>query len=665
MKTILVFLLLIAAAAGLYFVTGVGKDSDTSTDTPTVQRTGTPTGTSVDDPDDSNEALSRVDGGGERQEGDIPAIATAARTDLNEPAARLAGVGEVTGRVVNDDGEGISDAKVVLTLHGSNSISFLGGEVDRSSDVQARTGSDGTFRFTNVGAKPGYALIATHDDYSRTELPGIMVTDGEVTETVDLVMAPGQSVRGTVTDTGGNPVPNAKLTLSHSVFAVTFEGKDDSDALRTTTDEEGVYAFNNVTPMQNYALTVDAEGYGRSSKAAIAVVEGEDTVEDVVLEVASMLAGTVTSVTGEPIEGAAIEAWLSTGQGRSVNTRTKSDDVGAFEFTDVPPGQFNLVASHPEYMRNTTVKATGGDVSISVVMQPRSAVHGQVVDASTGSPITRFTVQLRQAIDGAAGTTQGLEQTQKRVEDPEGRFKIFAPTAGNYLVEAIAPGYADTYSDPFDATLGSDAVGITVRMTRGGTIVGRVVDGNGKPIAGAVVESHDDMWSDDAFWQALGDIGDGSDRSTTSGSDGTFELSGLTPAKYQLVVRHKEYARENVREIDVAEGQEVRVKDIALPEGASVSGSVFGPNGSALAGASVKLLPQVPGGTVYTVQTNKDGVFQFQHVRPMTYKIHAERPRTANGSPFRPTIDMNATQRSLTLREGDDITGEEFRLEDR
>ena len=88
------------------------------------------------------------------------------------------------------------------------------------------------------------------------------------------------------------------------MFGASFDGESNVDQLETSRTIRW-YEFSNVAPQQNYALTVVAEGYGKVILPDIAVLETEDTVKDIVLEIAS-LAGQVISASCEPIEGVSV-----------------------------------------------------------------------------------------------------------------------------------------------------------------------------------------------------------------------------------------------------------------------------------------------------------------------------------------------------------------------
>ncbi|MEM1451136.1 MAG: carboxypeptidase-like regulatory domain-containing protein [Planctomycetota bacterium] len=663
MKSFLVLALVAIAAGGLFFVLKGGDGPDSGETTPTVvQRSDGP---AAEEPDAPAADLASVDDLAGRGEAEIQARPTVVeQDDLVEPVAAV-GAGDLRGKVVDLKGNPVASAKVVLTRFGADAFFF--GDIDRTKDVDSRTGTDGVFEFKNVPAFDAYSIIVTHPDHSRTEAPSIVVQDGLLTEATEIVMGYGVSVRGTVTDTGGNPVPAATLVLSQNAFVAQMT--DGSDGMTVETDEAGRFEFKNVTPQQNYALQISAEGYGSITKTPIAVTEIEDAVEDIVLEVASMIAGVVTStVDGTPLEGATIQAWsLSNVKSRS-HTETKSNENGEFEIADITPGRYQIVARHPRHAPDTSKRVESGDMTVAIQLQPLPVITGQVIDLSTGGPVTRFDAQLRQTVPGSQdGLSTALVATRASFDDPNGNFEIVVPKAGEYMVEAIAGDFAETYSDPFQATMGQDVSGIVVRMTRGGVLVGRVLGDGGQPIAGAVVETHDKEWSDDPFWQSLGASapGNATESSARTAKDGTFRLENLTPASYQIVVRHRDYAQETVKDVSVVEGQEVRVNDVKLPRGATISGTVLGPSGRPLAGAIVKLFPTTAGARPHTVQTNKSGEYTIRNVREGSYKAHATRPRTGSDNPFQENIDLKSTQRPLTIQNGQSLIGQDFKLTDR
>lgn len=663
MRPFLVLLVVAAAAGGLFYALSGGdgpNDIDPSGQESVVRRDA-----ESDTPDTREEAeLEGLTGEGERVVGEIE-TAPQSVLDDNEAEASMAGLGSLTGRVLVKEGVPIVGAEVRLTLHGSQSFLFT--EPDDSEDVIAETGDDGSYVFTNVPVREGWAVIADHPDYSRTELASVIIVDGEVTVAPDILLGTGSIVRGRVTDTGGNAVPGAQLILSESRFAAVLEENSRSgNDYAATTDDLGNFEIKNVAPRPNYTLSITADGYGSIQVTPLAVVEDEDTVQEITLEIAAMLGGSVTSATGEPIENASVEAWAVDRTKRSTHTRVKTNEVGEFLFDDIPTGQFQLIVRHPAHAANATTRASSGDMAVSISLEPLPTISGRVVDASTGAPVSSFQVQLRQEIQGSTtGQTQAFTNSKISVSDPDGRFELTAPKAGTYIVEAIARGFADTYSDPFETVMSQDTSGIVVRMTRGGVIVGRVLSSDGEPIQGAAIETHDETWSSDPFGLMLADsgIGDATETSTRTGADGSFRLDSLKAAGYQLRIRHRDHASKTVTELTLGEGEELRVPDVRLPRGATISGTVLGPTGTPLASAQVQVVPMVAGVDVMRTQAGSDGKYTLKNVPAGRYKISAQRP-TGN-DPFGGSVDIKRTERAIVIQEGQDLAGEDFTLKDR
>ena len=139
-----------------------------------------------------------------------PEVASTVSTADTTPMATLAGYGDLKGRVTDADGAALAGAQVTLTMFGSQSFNFFE-DVDRSKDFTTATDEEGRFLFRRVPVKEGYSLIATHPDFSRTELPGVFVRDSEITEAPDIVMGKGRALRGRITDSSGSPVPVISL----------------------------------------------------------------------------------------------------------------------------------------------------------------------------------------------------------------------------------------------------------------------------------------------------------------------------------------------------------------------------------------------------------------------------------------------------------------------
>lgn len=657
MRALLVLFLVIAAAGTFYFVTQTDSDEATAgldVDGNTEAPVAAPEKTEVD--------LVAPDRGGVR--GVTPTEAPVPMDEL--VATAQDGQTAVVGTVENTDGNAVAGATVTLTRFGATTLFFIDQEgVDRSSDRKVQTDERGLFTFPKVASGDNYALIVQHPDYSRREEGPFGVPEGEqVTQLV--VVKAGTRLMGTITDTGGSPVAGANLTLSLAAMGLqTTSDSSDPTTEKAVTNADGTYAFNNMAVGQ-YTMTVAADGYGRLTKQQINVGEDEDTSQDLVLEVASAMGGTITSTNGTPIEGAIVKVYSIANRDTRTQTQTESQADGTFLVNDIPDGEYSLRVEAEGYKDEPWTRASSGEMSLTIQLSPKPKIRGRVVDAQTGKPLTTFTVNLRQGVTNSDMSTK-VQGTTKSVSDPEGRFEVDAPLPGDYRVEAVAAGYAPSFSEDFRIEEGQELPGITVNVDKGGSISGTLVDSSGQPVSGALVKSNNNHWTGTPFDLSMGEFfpGTATKSQARSGSDGTFTLEGLTPTTYLIEVEHKDHSKTVMKGIAVAIGQDTDIGELVMTSGASVAGTVRGPSGTPLMGATVTM--QMESGPdnfpiTYTSKTGRDGQFKLNHVRSGSYYIFAARPNQNQGNPFAGAMDMKQSRRKMVVTEKGDYQGEDFDL---
>lgn len=650
MRPLLVLLLVAAAVGAFFFAMNIGEDSVEAP--PTVSGPGREP-TVVQAP---------------TQEEDIPPLAVQPGR-IEEPVRNATNrtVAEVTdavkgnairGRVVMPDGKTpVKDAQVTLTVY--DMFSFIGAPADRGKDRTFTTSDTGVFTFTDVEPFTEYSLIAAHPAHGRRVENHVQVSDGEKKDGVVIVLQPGARLFGRVSDTAGNAVVGAELYLG---MAALGNLSDDPTAVRATSDGTGHYEFKNVSD-GNYSLEVAAEGYGRVSLPQVNVAGKDDHEQDVELEIAHMIAGTVKNMQSLPVEGAVVQAWSSDsapGKGQRTRTEAKSNEKGEFLLDDVRAGTYTLFVIADGYKNDRVMRVETGDMSVQIQLSPLPRVFGQVFD-DAGAPLRNFTVSLRVPVQNTEDTI-ALPEPKIEVRGADnGEFELACPNPGEYVVEVQAKPFAPSFSDRFTVGEGAEVSGLVVRMNRGGTITGRLVDYQGNPVAGARIQTHDSEYVDDAFFRSLGEYPSAATKATaTSGADGTFRIDGLAPETYQVDIRHKTFAQMIRTDIVVNLGQIADVGNLRLTSGATVRGTVLGPNGSPLPGATVQLRSDGEEAHSYTARTDVNGGYEVGHVPAGSYMIFAQRPPDPN-NPFRGANDQKKTQRTVSISEGQTYT-EDFSI---
>jgi RNA polymerase sigma-70 factor (ECF subfamily) len=212
--------------------------------------------------------------------------------------------------------------------------------------------------------------------------------------------------------------------------------------------------------------------------------------------------------------------------------------------------------------------------------------------------------------------------------DSQGRFEVTHFASGRMRrVYAIKDGLAWGASEPFTATAGQARSDIVIRLGKGGSIVGRVVDQDGKSMPGAQL----------ALFQRNEDR-----RVEFSRADGRFEFEAVPAGVYAMEVfppglveeNHSTYTRLTRDGITVGMGQKSEVKLVLRP-GSHISGRVLDLCGVPVEGVAVKAMPESQMGRTSPFQhlstrvtlTDARGQFRVEGLLPgQTYYLKAGKP---------------------------------------
>ncbi len=152
---------------------------------------------------------------------------------------------------------------------------------------------------------------------------------------------------------------------------------------------------------------------------------------------------------------------------------------GKFTFSNLPEGRYQVFAWQGSLAaRALRVSRLGaGPFSpVELRLEPAAIVVGRVIDRDEGTGIAAA-IELRPSGDDQA--------PRYARSGPDGAFKIEGVPDGTWIADAFSPGYVS----PGGVELAAGR-GITeLALGRGATIEGRVVDAEGKPIAGAEVRA--------------------------------------------------------------------------------------------------------------------------------------------------------------------------------
>jgi hypothetical protein len=158
--------------------------------------------------------------------------------------------------------------------------------------------------------------------------------------------------------------------------------------------------------------------------------------------------------------------------------------------------------------------------AIAQIPKGTASIEGRVV-TSTGAPMQGARIQL------LSGILSDYQMSVATIEtDAEGRFSFKGLNPGPAQLEVTRTGYGRHGQG---ITLGADQhlTDIVVRLTRLGTIAGRITDETGDPVSRVTVGIFSKFYSNGWRWR--------SEMSARTGEDGAYEIRNITPGRYFLM----------------------------------------------------------------------------------------------------------------------------------
>jgi len=386
-------------------------------------------------------------------------------------------------------------------------------------------------RIGQLATDPGFALRADRASAAVSGKPadartlidlamGYTIGDDDATLRQNLRASaqkqPARPIRGTVEDAAtGRPVPDA------FVFG---------EAEATRTDALGSFRL---ADRGSRMAWVEAEGYALAE--VVAPADPARPAKVALLREAPIL-GRVVDREGKPVEGAVIWAMvghlvfvpgaaLSKNDSYGFPITARTDARGRFAFRGMPPGaELDWIeVRHPSYRlaRGEGLVLTAARPT-AILVEPGCVVSGEVVDES-GRPVAGASVGVgdRRRAGGESVVFTG----------PDGRYRVanVAPGRCDLVVqpEAHAPKIVATVADPARPAIHQ------VVVEPGGSIGGKVVDAEARPVAGAPVG-----WITPVDPSGVPQRAYDSPfhRMTYTADDGTFRLDSLPPGEFQITV---------------------------------------------------------------------------------------------------------------------------------
>lgn len=439
---------------------------------------------------------------------------------------------------------------------------------------------------------------------------------------------------------------------------------------RTASDEEGVFEFMAVPPVEDAQLSVRPERFAASNQDQEDLRPLEHRELKLRLQVGGVLEGVVLDEKGVPIPAAEVRAlWRGEMFGFDDDTlrEAETNEEGEFSLPALPPGDVHLVATGVGFLDSQKVAKTVIDQQthggIQIELSKGRALSG-VVRFEDGRPAVE--AELLVTFDqnfgfGPAAFNQLRGAKGSARSDAEGSFRVSGLGGGPFVLIAKSKQDGVDYLGRLDA-VASDTQDIDLVLHPPLSIHGLVQDAVGKSVESFTV--HASRMSEGT----VGEMESGSHREDFESPDGRFEISGLQPGKWNVVVT-AETSAPSAKETVMLPRDGVPLSFVLeLP--ASVSGTVVTSDGIGVANAQVEIdtglsvmQNRFRGGPERPRDDSDDlGFFQLTGLRPGPVQIHA----TAEGYTWSESANLELkpgeelASVKLVLRKGGRITGEAY-----
>ena len=386
--------------------------------------------------------------------------------------------GNVAGRVV--DGDGSPLAGMVVSTEGLYRRESGGGGITMSTSTQlgqteSVSDSDGRFELRGVLAGEVDVLVESDDEVWTGSAKSIAVHQGETVRSLSIVAeeAPlNTRISGVVLDHNGQPAPYARIRMEWSRFFSSSSKSSGADA-------EG--RFVEILPA---GVSVDMWFTGKGDSIPQAFHEGVDTGTvdmEVRLAAPRTLTALVSEDSGQPVANA--EVWLSAG---SSSTNGVTDATGRVDLLR-PIGEFTLVVDVEGYAEvEEDYRGLAPDrsdaMALPVKLKAIPRLEG-LVQTAGGEALAGASLSIRSMAKRKTEVMGVPSLVETNVEatgatDEDGRFAVTLRERGKFMLRAEADGCAPAEFGPFRYDPSDGLTGVNVTMSAGGSIEGRVIDGD-------------------------------------------------------------------------------------------------------------------------------------------------------------------------------------------
>ncbi|MCG3135378.1 MAG: hypothetical protein HMLKMBBP_03012 [Planctomycetes bacterium] len=492
---------------------------------------------------------------------------------------------ELRGRVEDQSGQPVADARISANFQGSPQARRWGFAPGLGGQPTAQSAADGTFVIRGL-AEGNYGVWAWAQGFASSNSAQTATGSADIV----LQLVRGKSISGIVKDQDGKPVAGipvnpvwvggATRPQGYWGGGMVYSGPDGTFEIQGLV--EGTYNLQ-VSAAWQWARDVNVEDMTEN-----AVSTGRT---DVVLTVrpGQTVSGRLVDRDEKPVRSGWVYAQIEGGNDWSGQRWVQVSADGTFRISGLRGGAYTLTAWGS--FRAEPMRGVGaGTQDVVIRTQPGWSISGQVFDEKGLSADSWFNVQMRRP---------GTQQWQD--------FNVAQPGDGRFIVTGLDEGAWDLLVQADGAApiqvpaVAAGTKDLVVSARKGLSVSGFVVDAANAPIAGANVEV-----------LQTGGMNEGTPPSNgwaQTDAEGKFKADGLADGEYRVVVRAGQRAAAVLRGVR-AGASELKV---VLVGGGKISGSVVDASGQPVQNARIQILTE-DGIQIANARTTAEGTFEVQSV---------------------------------------------------
>ena len=329
-------------------------------------------------------------------------ILSANLVGAQEEQSQAIKTGTISGRVINEKGQPVSEAAVSIRAYGA-----IGPSRSTTTD------REGNFQFSGL-APVVYLLNAGFPTYTTAprDPDSTQATSYRVGDNVTLVLIKGGVITGKVTTNSGEPVVRVRVRAQLVRDANGQRSRYGATMQERITDDRGVYRFYGLPTGTYLVLAGGGDGYAstpflndaptyapsstRDTAAEVAVQAGDETTNIDIRyrgDQGHTVSGIASGLQGPDFPSYSITLTSTLDAGSQLNENTYQAPGTGFSFNGVADGDYDVTAQ--SYLPNgdrsisppKRIKVRGADVTgVELATKPLGTISGRIVLEDSNAP---------------------------------------------------------------------------------------------------------------------------------------------------------------------------------------------------------------------------------------------------------------------------------------